>query len=161
MLLWFAGLAFLGVVLIFSSPAIDYRLVMAGAVLPVIEWPLAGPWIAHTLIGSVVLLAAVMLVLRGRRLLQRRWLGLPIGTFMHLVLDGTWATKELFWWPAFGFGFGEWAVPEANRSPVALIAMELLGAAALLWIVRNYRLTDPERRRAFFATGHLDRKLVA
>ncbi len=160
MILWFAGMAFVGVVLVFNSPALDYRLIMAAALLPAIEVFFGGAWILHTVLGSVVVLTLVMLVLRGRRLAQRRWLALPIGLMAHLVLDATWADKELFWWPAFGFGFGDTPVPEATRSWVVLVLMEVAGAVALWWIVTRYRLTDAERRTNFLRTGRLDRELV-
>lgn len=159
MFLWFAGLAFVGVALVFSSPAIDHRLVMLGAVLPVIEWGW-GPWLLHTLLFAVSLMATVMLVFRGRRLVQRRWLALPIGLFAHLVLDGTWADRELFWWPVFGTSFGGEGAPESTRSPATLVLMEMVGLAALVWAYRRYGLSEPERRRLFLRTGRLDRSLV-
>ena len=62
MFFWFAGLSFVLVLIVFSSPALDYRLVMAGAVLPVIEGPLGGPWVLHTLIAPVIVLTMVMLL---------------------------------------------------------------------------------------------------
>ena len=160
MFFWFAGLAFLGVLLIFSTPAIDYRLIMLCAVLPVVEWPLGGPWLLHTLLTSVVVMGLVMVVFRGRRQRQRLWLALPIGLFSHLVLDGTWADKELFWWPLFGPALGEGGPPEAQRSVIVLVVMDLAGLAALWWIARRYRLTDTDRRSRFVRTGRLDRELM-
>ncbi len=56
----------------------------------------------HTLVGSVVLLAVVMLATRRNRLRGGKLLGIPIGMFLHLVLDGTWADSDLFWWPFLG-----------------------------------------------------------
>lgn len=159
MFLWFAGLAFVGVALVFSSPAIDYRLVMVGALLPLVEWGW-GPWLLHTLVFSVALMTLVMLVFRGRRLAQRRWLALPIGLFAHLVLDGTWADRELFWWPLFGTDVAAEGIPESTRSVGALLVMELAGLFALVWAVRRFQLADPERRRIFLRTGRLDRELV-
>ncbi|MGI9602150.1 MAG: hypothetical protein ACR2QE_09710 [Acidimicrobiales bacterium] len=156
---WFAGLAFVGVALVFSSPAIDYRLVMAGAVLPVVEWGW-GPWLLHTLLASVVAMALVMVVWRGRRVLQRRWLAVPIGMFCHLVLDGTWTEKELFWWPLFGSSFGTSGAPESGRSMAVLVVMEVVGVLALWWAIRRFDLTDPDRRSVFLRTGRLDRALV-
>ena len=104
MLLWFAVLALVLVAQVFDSPNLDYRLVVLGAVLPVAEGVLGGPWLLHTLPFCGAVLFGVMLVARGRRLAQRRWLGIPIGLFAHLVLDGTWARTEVFWWPFAGTG---------------------------------------------------------
>ncbi|MBT8492003.1 MAG: hypothetical protein KJO07_02990 [Deltaproteobacteria bacterium] len=159
MFFWFAGLAFVGVVLVFDSAALDYRLIMVGSVLPLLEAPF-GPNVLHTLAFAVVLLAAVMLVFRGQRLRQRRWLALPIGVMAHLVLDATWATKELFWWPAFGFSFSGFDVPELARNPALLVLMEVAGLAALAWAARRYRLTEAATRADFLRTGRLDRALV-
>lgn len=157
--LWFAGLAFVGVALVFSSPAIDYRLIMLGAVVPVVEWGW-GPWVLHTLVASVALMALVMIVWRGRRLSQRKWLALPIGLFCHLVLDGTWADKELFWWPLFGAEFAPTGPPEVGRPILVLVLMELVGLAAIVWAIRQYDLSERDRRAVFFRTGRLDRTLV-
>ena len=97
MLVWFAVAALVGVALVFDSPSMDHRFVVLGAVLPVAEGLVGGPWILHTPILGVALLAAVMLGARGRRLTQRRWLGVPIGMLAHLVLDATWADTGIFW----------------------------------------------------------------
>jgi len=102
--IWFAVGAVVAVALVFDSPAMDFRLVVFGAVLPVAEGAVSGPWLLHTPLAAVVLLGGVMLVARGRRLVQRRWLGVPIGLMAHLVLDGTWSDTEVFWWPFTGVG---------------------------------------------------------
>ena len=110
-------MAFAIVLVVFSSPALDYRLVMLGSVLPLVEVVAGAAYVLHTLLGAVVLLTAVMLGTVGRRLRRRQWLGLPIGVFMHLVLDGVWATTELFWWPFLGFSdvLGVEEPPELGR----------------------------------------------
>ena len=43
MILWFAGVSFVFVWWVFKSPALDFRLVMLGSVLPVGEVVLGGP----------------------------------------------------------------------------------------------------------------------
>ena len=159
MLLWFAGMAFVAVWVVFKDPALDHRLVMAGALLPdVIDVWTGGRWFAHTVLASVGLLTAVMLGTQHRRLLRRRLLALPIGTFLHLVLDGMWTDQEVFWWPVAGSEFGE-ALPSVARG-WANVPLELLGAAALVWAWRRFRLGEPERRRQFLTTGRLGRDLV-
>ena len=156
MILWFAGLSWLGVWAVFRSPALDYRLVMLGAVLPLVELPFGtGP--LHALLAPVVVMALVMILTVGRRLVRRRWLGLPIGLFVHLVLDGTVARPELFWWPLAGSAFGV-ALPEQSLGRWLLV-FELIGAGALMWAVGRFQLDLPEHRRRFLHTGHLDRDL--
>ena len=138
MLLWFAGMAYFIVWSVFRDARIDYRLVMAGALLPdVADAPLGGPRYAHTLVVSVAVLVGVMLVTRGRKSLRRRALALPIGMFCHLVLDGMWTRTAVFWWPFLGDGLHDRGLPSFDRPLVLLVAMEVAGAAALVWSYRN------------------------
>ena len=156
MFFWFLALSFVLVALVFDSPALDYRLVMLGSVLPVVELLAGGPWALHTLLAPMVVLVAVMAATRGRRLARRRWLGLPIGLLLYLVLDGAWLRTDLFWWPAFGAGVDSGDLPDFK--PVAtLVAMELIGLAVGAWAVRRFGLTDRARLRLFCTQGRLDR----
>lgn len=160
MLLWFAGVSVVAVWSVFRSPALDYRLVMLGSVLPLGEIVLGGPRVLHTLVASAALLTVIMLATQRRRLVRRRLIGLPIGMLMHLVLDGVWTRTEVFWWPLFGLGFGEGALPELDR-PVAVVAVqELIGLGCLVWAWSAFGLSDPQRRARFVRTGHLDRDRV-
>jgi hypothetical protein len=160
MLLWFAGMAIVAFWVVFKDPAIDLRLVIAGALLPdaVDVWS-GHRWIAHTVLFSVALLVVVMLLTRGRRRLRRQLLALPIGTFLHLVLDGMWADRHVFWWPFFGSAFGDHEIPSLSRG-IADVPLEIVGAVALVWAWRKFRLHEPERRQVFLRTGHIGRDLV-
>jgi hypothetical protein len=160
MLLWYLGVSTMFVWNVFRSPALDYRLVMLGSVLPLVEVVLGGPRLLHTLLFTVVLLAVVMLATRQRRLLRRRLISLPIGLLMALVLDGSWADKAVFWWPFFGWAFPSDGLPELQRGPVVLLLLEALGAAALLWCWAAFGWSDRDRRALFLRTGHLSRDLV-
>ncbi len=159
MILWFAGLSFLLVAWIFASPAIDYRLVVAGSVVPSIEPLVGGPWALHTLLAPVLAMGVVMVGFRGRRLRQRRWLGVPIGLFMHLVLDASWARTSLFWWPVFGWRADAGDLPSIP-SPAVVVLLELAGLAACIWAVRRYRLDRPEERDLFLRQGRLSRQVM-
>lgn len=155
MFLWFIAFAVLVVLAVFDSPAMDYRTVAVGAVLPVVEVVAGHAFVLHTLLGSVVALALVAVATRGRRLTARRLVGVPIGMFLHLVGDGAWSDAELFWWPFLGTGaLGDAAVPERSHLGVSL-ALEVVGALALVWLVRREGLTDPEARARFLRTGRL------
>lgn len=160
MLLWFVGPAVAAVWLVFRSPALDHRMVVLGSALPVAEVVTGGPRLLHTLAGAVLALALVMGGTRRRRLVRRRWLGIPIGLFLHLALDGAIARPELFWWPAFGWSFGGGGLPELDRALPVVVLSELAGAAACWWCWRTFGLDDPVRRRAFLRTGQVDRSLV-
>ena len=159
MLLWFAGASFLAVWLVFRDPAIDHRLVMAGAILPdVIDGATGGPWVLHSVLGSIVLLTIVMLGTVRRRLLRRQLIALPIGTFLHLVFDGAWTDTDSFWWPFTG-EFGDGRLPSFERGWFAVV-LEVVGVAILVWAYRRFGLDDATRRRHFVRTGRLPRELV-
>ncbi|CAN5584830.1 hypothetical protein BH24ACT4_BH24ACT4_17540 [soil metagenome] len=160
MLLWFIGPTVAAVWLVFRSPALDYRMVVLGALLPMLDVVTGGPWVLHTLLGAVLALAVVMGLTRHRRLVRRRWLGIPIGMFLHLALDFTFTRAELFWWPFLGRGFGEGGLPELERPLVAVLILEVLGAAACWWCWRTFGLDDEQRRRAMVRTGQVDRALL-
>ncbi len=156
MILWPAGLAVVAVWQIFADPAIDYRLVVAGALLPdLIDGAAQGRiWVMHTLAASVLLLALTMLATRRRRRLRRRLLAVPIGIFLHLVLDGVWATTSIFWWPALGWHLGG-RLPALEHGALVLAAEEVVGAAALAWSWRRFGLADHDRRQRFLRTDRL------
>jgi hypothetical protein len=157
--LWFAGGAFVLVWVVFRSPAVDYRLVMLGAVLPVGELPFGSPRLLHSLTAAAATLGLAMLVTPRRRLAQRRVVAVPIGMFIHLLLDGIWTDTQAFWWPFAGLAWSDARLPELSRGAFDLV-LEALGAAALWWCWRRFRLDEPERRARFLRTGQLDRDVV-
>lgn len=160
MFLWFAGCSFAAVWLVFRSPALDHRMVVLGSLLPLVELAAGRPLVLHTLAFATGSMAAVMALTQRRRLLRRRWLGLPVGLYAHLVLDATWADTKLFWWPFAGTGFADRSLPELRPWPLVVL-MEVAGLAALVWMVRTFSLTEPARRDEFLRTGRLGRDLVA
>src|ERR1051325_11164300 len=116
MLLWFLGVSFVIVWQVFRDTAIDYRLVMLGAILPdLIDGPFGGARALHSVLASIVLLTVVMLSTRHRRAARRRLLAIPVGTFLHLVLDGMWARAHVFWWPFLGRSFEGAGLPSIHR----------------------------------------------
>ncbi len=166
MIFWFAGMALVAVWVVFRDPALDHRLVVAGALLPdAVDGLLdllgvVGPWPAHTLVASVSFLAVVMLATRGRRLRRRQLLALPIGTFLHLILDGVWTDAGVFWWPVLGTDLGAQVLPSVARGRTNVV-LELIGLAALVWVWRRFRLGEPARRKVFLRSGRVGRDLVA
>ena len=158
MLIWFVVMSMVITVVVFQSPAIDYRLVALGSVLPVVEVPFgAGP--AHSLLAPTVALVVVMLATQGRRLVRRRWLGLPIGWYLHLVLDLAWTGSTSFWWPFLGLDLDGAESFELARGWWSLL---LEGVAVLVgvWAYRRFGLDDADRRSRFLRTGQLDRAVM-
>src|SRR5690606_29878111 len=138
--------------------ALDYRLVALGAVLPVVEIPFGtGPM--HSLLFPTFVLVVVMLATSKRRLVRRRWLGLPIGLYLHIVLDFAWGRTETFWWPVLGFEFTPGSAPELSRGVLSLV-LDLVGVAVGVWAYRRFGLDDAERRSRFLRTGQLDRSIM-
>jgi hypothetical protein len=158
--LWFAGMSFVLVWLVFRSPMVDYRLVVLGALLPLLELPIGEPRLLHGLTGSVALLGLAMVATPRRRVVQRRLVAVPIGVFLHLVLDGAWADTTAFWWPFAGVSWSTSELPELGRGGLNVL-LELAGAGALWWCWRAFGLGDRERRARFLRTGRLDRSVVA
>jgi hypothetical protein len=158
--LWFAGLAWLLVWRVFRSPAVDYRLVVVGAVLPSIDHLVGHATPLHTLLAPVVVLTVVMVVARGRRLTQRQWLGLAIGLFTHLVLDATWTDTDLFWWPLSGGDLADLEIPEEGWPTAVVLVLEVVGAAVLVGLWLALGMTDRANRRRLLRTGHLPRELA-
>jgi hypothetical protein len=159
--LWFVGLSMVGMWVVFRDPAIDHRTVMAGALLPLaLDLPWGRATVVHTLLFAVALMLGVMVLTGGRRAARRRWLGLAIGCFFHLVLDGTWTEADLFWWPALGFGFPDVDVPELGRTWTVVLVQELVGLVALVWAWFRFGLADAGRRGRFLRTGRIDRSVT-
>lgn len=158
MLIWFAAAAVVVTFVVFRTPTIDYRLVALGAVIPVAETPFgAGP--LHALVAPTLVLAVIMLATRGRRLVRRQWLGLPIGMYLHHVLDAAFNVPETFWWPFLGWSFRAEGAPEFSRGWWSVV-LEVIGVVLAAWAYRRFGLDDRVRRDRFLRTGQLDRALV-
>jgi hypothetical protein len=151
---WFVGTAVVTVWFVFRDPRFDYRLLVVGSLVVDLDALTGGMWVMHTLVFSVVLLAAVMVATAGRKPSRRLLLALPIGTFLHLVFDGAWATKDVFWWPLGGVGFDGTDLPSVQRGWWN-IPLELIGWGLLLWVARTAGLGDPVRRQQAWRTGEL------
>ncbi|CAN5731613.1 hypothetical protein BH10ACT1_BH10ACT1_00160 [soil metagenome] len=155
MFIWFAATSVVLVAIVFRSPAIDYRTVVFGALLPLVEAAFGGPRLLHSVIGAVGIMGAVMLATRNRRLVRRRALGVPIGLMAHLVLDCSFTRTDVFWWPLTGSTFGRGQIPELSHPAVSLV-LELVGVGVAVWAYRLFGLQDPVKRRRLLHDGRLD-----
>jgi len=158
MFFWFMASAVLVVFFVFDSPAADYRFVALGGVLPLIEDISGRPLVLHTLLGPVALMALIMLATRGRRILRRQLLGLPIGSFVFLLVAGIWTRTSLFWWPVTGLdAIASGPIPEFDRPLPLLLLLESTGVASLVWLVIRVHLTQEGNGRRLLHTGRLPR----
>lgn len=160
MFFWFIGGSVAIVWVVFHSTRLDYRLLALGAVVPSVEVVVGRDTIAHTLLAPIVVLGVVMAATAKRRTLRRRWLCLAIGMFCHLVLDGVWTRREVFWWPAFGTAFPTGPSLLVSRGWIVNLGLEAIGIGILIWAWKRFELADPERRRRLVTTGTLDPALA-
>jgi hypothetical protein len=154
---WFIGTAIVSVGFVFRDPRFDYRLLIVGSVLPLLDGfiePMTGVMPLHSVVVAVVLLAVVMLATAGRRELRRLLLGLPIGILLHLVFDGAWADAEVFWWPVLGVEPTDTQLPLRARGVLSVV-LEVAGIAVCWWIVRTNHLQERGRRQRFAHDGRL------
>jgi hypothetical protein len=152
--LWYVGVSVVVVHRVFRSSGLDYRLVAAGALLPIlVDAPIGHMAYGHAFVVGISMLALVMVSTIGRpRLLRRQLLCLPIGVLCGLVLSGAFLHDQVFLWPLVGGGFGDVAL----IPPLTLLVLsEGIGVACLGWIWGRFGLGDPERRSSFFRYGRL------
>lgn len=154
MLFWYAAGSVFLVWNVFQSAGVDMRAVAIGALAPLlVDLPFGEQRYGHTLVVAVVVLAVVMVATagRGRRLVRRHLIGVPIGWFCGLALSGAFLHQHTFWWPALGSEFeGAALVPWPGA-----LGLELAGLAALRWCWLRFGLRDPARRRALWRTGRV------
>ena len=155
MFFWFIATSVISIGFIFRDPNFDNRLLIVGSVLPIADGVFGGARALHSITVSIVLLAVIMFATsRGSRR-RKVLLGLPIGMFLHLVFDGAWNDTSTFWWPFTGIEFTDDRLPILDRGLLS-VAMEAIGIAAMVWLVRRNRLTEPSHRGDFLTTGRLN-----
>ncbi len=154
MFFWFIGTAILAVGFVFRDPRFDYRLLVVGSVLPLVDGAFGGARALHSITVSIGLLAILMVATAGRKPIRKMLLGIPIGMFLHLVFDGAWNNTEVFWWPFTGVDFGDDAFPVTDRGVIS-VGLEAIGIGLCVWLWRMNRLGDAARRRSFLQTGRL------
>lgn len=160
MIFWPVGFALVLVWVVFRDPAIDYRMVILGALLPdAVDVVFGGARLMHTLLAAAVILVVVMLATRHRRAARRRWLFVPVGMLAHLLADGMWARTGTFWWPFSGSTLSE-GLPALDHGPAILIVEEIVGLIALAWWWRRFGMGDRTTRDRFVRTGRLPRDVA-
>lgn len=169
MILWHIGATLAIVRYVFRDPSMDLRWVAAGSILPdVLDKPIGALFFndtfgthrlwAHAVLFPIVLLFGFILATKRGSLLRKGLIGLVIGTFVHLLLDGAWVDPEAFLWPLFGLGFPEIVASDLGallsrmvRDPLVWIG-EAAGAGYLVWLWMR-RLKPSGGLRSFFRDG--------
>lgn len=155
MIVYYAVGAVIVVWAVFQSAGVDYRTVALGALIPLLDVVVGHQALGHTLLAPTAALGVVMGATagRGRRRARRRAIGVPIGWYLGVALSGAFASKDGFWWPAFGTDFGSRPV----WPPLGIaVALEALGIAGMVWGWSRFGLHDPRRRVAFARDGRLE-----
>jgi hypothetical protein len=171
MIFWHVGGALFIARWVFRDPKMDLRVLALGAVLPdLLDKPIGslvfhgyfrtGRIYGHTLLFAALLLAGVMALTRRGTTARRRWMALPIGVFIHLLLDIP-LESATFWWPFLGFEFPPFEdgalgdlIRYLSRSPWVL-AQEAIGLTYLVGLYRKSGLGDAARRSELVSTGTL------
>ena len=153
---WFVGTAVVTVWFVFRDPSFDYRLLVVGSVLPLVDVLFGGARVLHTL---VVQRGAAGRGDAGDRRSRARGgallLGLPIGTLLaprvrrclgrHATCSGGRSAVGASTTPP---------LPEAARGWWN-VPLELVGIGILVWVWRTARLQDRARRAVAWRTGRL------
>lgn len=171
MILWHVGGTVFLARWVFRDPGMDLRVLVLGGLLPdLIDKPLGsvlftsyfetGRIYAHTLLFAALTLATVMFATTRGSAARKRWMALPIGVLLHLVLDMP-IDAETLWWPVLGVEFPSFAegafadlVAYMLNSPW-VIAQEVIGLAYLVALYRRAGLGDAGQRRRLVETGTL------
>jgi len=153
-LLWYVGPSVLIVFTVFRSAGIDFRLIAAGSLVPLLlDAPFRRLAVGHTIVLSVAVLTVIMVATIGRsRLLRRRLLCLPIGMMCGLLLSGAWRFTEVFWWPTLGLD-----IPHHGLLPAlwATALLEVVGLVACWFAVGMFGLYEEGPRSELIRTGRL------
>jgi hypothetical protein len=162
------GLAALIVYVTLGRRRIDYRYVLAGAVLPDLVDALLDVFVyegspgrgaAHSLVTVVVVAVVVILGFKGETRLAV--FGIPVGWLLHLVGDGMWNAPRTFLWPAFGTDFTRssepysWGLLTDPLSHLGTWGAELAGFLVLAWFWVAFGLGHEDRFRRFRQDGYL------
>src|SRR5437588_1408285 len=168
MLFWYLGAGCVLLLVTLGPRRIDYRLALAGLVLPLVDVPIRLVFYGHSRLGvhlyahtfafALALLLAIQLVLRGGR--ARTWFVVPMAVVVHLLLAGMLGDPVGLFWPLLSTHFTRLA-PGAGLLPLVLpvrgvdVLKEVAGLAALGYIALAFGLQRPGPRRRFLTSGTL------
>lgn len=176
MLFWHVGATLWLFRWIFRDPKVDVRFLLLGAILPDLVDLAVGTLIfasrystgelwLHSLLAPTIYMAIVLVTTRrGRR--RRAWMALGVGWLFHLLLDGMWASEEVFLWPFFGWDIPSGSAPfwslawERALSDPWRWVKEAVGLSYLVWLWLVLGMSDPDRQRTTIETGRLPERVA-
>jgi inner membrane protein len=167
------GFTLLFAFIVFSllKERVDYRFILAGALLPdLIDKPIGeyifystfqnGRIFGHTML-FVFLLAGV-----GMLLNERYRVGaveaLALGSLLHIAEDRVWLAQGTLFWPLLGWEFPRYDIENYAgyilyvlfHEPSAYVP-EIAGIIILAAFILRFRLYNPEKARQFLSKGKL------
>ena len=114
----------------------------------------------HTLLFAALVLSGVLVLTQRGTPARTQWMALPIGTFLHLILDVPPHSVTLFW-PVLGFTFPPGPYESLSTLLAHLgdhplvVAQEAVGLTYLIVLWRKSRLWETDNRRLLVRTGRL------
>lgn len=172
MILWHLAAALLVFRWVFRDPEADLRWLVAGTMAPdLVDLPIgtliwaetfsSGEVYAHSLMVTMAVGIALLLLTRRGSRARRNLMVVMVGWLIHLLADGIWLEQRVFWWPFGGWSFPSQDLPfwpgawtRAGSDPWRWLA-EGIGLV-YLWVVwRRTELGSPPKLRRFFRTGQL------
>lgn len=168
MFFWYLGAGSALLLVTLGPRRIDFRLALAGLVLPLVDIPLRLALYHHSPVGvhlylhtfafAVVLALGVMTFLRGAR--ARTWFVVPMAVVIHLLLAGMLGDPVGAFWPLLGTHFSHLPAGHSLASQIVPsrtldYLKEALGLGALVYAAVAFGLHRPGPRRTFLRTGAL------
>lgn len=144
-LLWFVGVSWCAVWMVFRDPRFPFAAVAAGAVLPdAIGLVVGRSAPSHSaVVVSVAMLAAVVATI-GRRHVRTLLIAGAIGSLLHVVFDFSVGDAEVFWWPVSGLSLPDRPIPTLDRPLAVNVALEVVGVLLIAWVSAQRRSTVAE-----------------
>ncbi len=164
-------LLFVFVVFYLLKEDVDYRFVLAGAVLPdLLDKPI-GDYLLYSVfqngrIFGHTLLFVFALTLLGAYVTKKYRAGfvelLALGSLVHIALDRVWMVQGTLFWPLLGWEFPRYDLDNyfgyilynLTHNPEAYVP-EIIGIGILAAFAIYFKMYRYERLRAFLAGGRL------
>ena len=156
MFIWFLVTPPIIVALVFNTHRLDYRLISIAALVPSLSWIIPQLGFLNTLIFHALVLGIVMGATTNRRLVRRKWIGVPIGGMLRLIVDASWLEIDRLWWPVSSTSITDLSGSTYPIIPLGIF-LDLLGLALCIWGWQRFGFADAKGRQEFARTGNLPR----